>query len=400
MGDASAKWPPHTAEVLPWRQRVRGGTKADRTLSEVTVSLPPLIAAIDVGLPAESVVAMERALREITVLDRAHGSGLAALGSMLLRTESVASSKIEGVVASMDAYARALHGSKAVAAATSMVAATEVLDRLMSRVDSGKPITMDMLLDAHERLMRDDPDERECAGRVRDVQNWIGGSDHSPRNALYVPPPHDTVPGYLDDLMAFVNRRDLPVLAQAAIAHAQFESIHPFTDGNGRIGRALMNVILRHREATTAIVVPIASGLVANRDRYFGYLTAYREGDPGPMNSGLTAAALAAATESQQTALRLAALPDEWRDSIGRVRRGSATDQLLERLTVSPVLTADEAASQVEAPLSGIYAAIERLHSAGVLRPLTDRKRDQVWDAVAVLDELDDLGTRIAAAAR
>ena len=80
---------------------------------------------------------------------------------------------------------------------------------------------------------------------LRTVQNWIGGSDYSPRDALYVPPPPDTVHAYMNDLTEFANRTDIPVLIQAAIAHAQFESIHPFTDGNGRIGRALINTIFR-----------------------------------------------------------------------------------------------------------------------------------------------------------
>ena len=107
--------------------------------------------------------------------------------------------------------------------------------------------------------MRDDPGESAYAGRLRDMQNWIGGSDHSPRGALYVPPPPETVADYLADLLDYANRDDVPTLVQAAIAHAQFESIHPFTDGNGRIGRALINTVLRRRGATTRVVIPLAS---------------------------------------------------------------------------------------------------------------------------------------------
>ena len=117
--------------------------------------------------------------------------------------------------------------------------------------------------------MADDPQERAYAGRPREMQNWIEGSDHSPRNATYVPPPPRTVDDYMDDLLAFANRTDIGVLAQAAIAHAQFESIHPFTDGNGRIGRALINTILRKRGATRRVVVPLASAIVARRESYF-----------------------------------------------------------------------------------------------------------------------------------
>ena len=103
-----------------------------------------------------------------------------------------------------------------------------------------------------------------------------------PRGALYIPPP-ETVPGYMDDLVTFADRSDMPALLQAAIAHAQFESIHPFTDGNGRIGRALINAILRRRGATTRVVVPLASALVARRENYFDVLGSYRSGDLAPL---------------------------------------------------------------------------------------------------------------------
>jgi hypothetical protein len=104
--------------------------------------------------------------------------------------------------------------------------------------------------------MHNDPLESAAAGELRTVQNWMGGSGFSPRGALYIPPPAETVPGYMDDVVTFADRSDMPALLQAAIAHAQFESIHPFTDGNGRIGRALINTILRRRGATTRVVVP------------------------------------------------------------------------------------------------------------------------------------------------
>lgn len=132
----------------------------------------------------------------------------------------------------------------------SMVAAGTAITRLIDA--SADTITLDEILAAHATLMHDDPDaaERQHAGRVRDAQNWIGGSQHTPRNALYVPPPPELVHDLLDDLIAFSNRDDLEPITQAALAHAQFESIHPFTDGNGRIGRALIGAILRRRGVT------------------------------------------------------------------------------------------------------------------------------------------------------
>jgi Fic family protein len=386
--------------VRPWRQGQRSGTRADRTLTEITVSLPPKIAARSVPLDARLVAQIEAALAEIVALDRSHGEQLDALGVLLLRTESVASSKIESVEASLEDYARALHGSRANTSATSMVAATRALAALIDTTDQRGRIDSAPLLAAHKALMDDDPSEHMYAGRWRDVQNWIGGSDYSPRNALYVPPPPDTVSSYIDDLITFANRGDLSVLAQAAVAHAQFESIHPFTDGNGRIGRALINAILRYRRVTTRVVVPLASALVAHRDRYFDLLGAYRLGEVRPLIESFAESSLIAAAESRTTAQRLADVPKEWLDMVGPVRAGSATAKLIALLPARSILSADDAASAVGASTSSVYAAIERLREAKVLRPLSDRRRDQIWGASLILDELDDLGVRIARAAR
>lgn len=392
----AAPWPPHGRAERPWTQSQRGGTREDRTLRSITVSLPPLIAELQITIEAEVAAELEGAMNEISRLDNAYGADLAALGTLLLRTESVASSKIEQVEASLDDYARALHGSHANSSAVSMVAATKALGAMIGAVSRNSPVELSAITSAHEALMRDEPGEAPHAGKLRTVQNWIGGSDYSPRGALYVPPPHETVAAYMKDLIAFANRGDLPALAQAAVAHAQFESIHPFTDGNGRIGRALINTILRRRGATTHVVVPLASALVARRDHYFDILNSYRAGNLRPLLSTFAMASRVAAAESRITAGRLSDIPREWREAVGPTRRGSAAAKILAVLPSNPILSAEDAVSLVDAPRSSVFAAINRLRDAGVLRPLTDRKRDQVWGASAVLDELEDLGVRIA----
>jgi Fic family protein len=387
--------PPHMSETRAWRQAHRGGTIEDRKLREVTVSLPPKIARSDMILSAATTSAMEASLREVSALDTSHGGDLRALGTLLLRTESVASSKIEAVEADIEDYARALHGIKSNEAAVSMAAATAALDALIGSVGDGRDLDLGAILTAHRALMEDDPRDRPYAGRQRDMQNWIGGSDHSPRGALYVPPPPDTVSDYLADLVDFINRDDVPVLVQAAVAHAQFESIHPFTDGNGRIGRALINTILRRRGATRRVVVPLASALVARKDAYFAVLNDYRRGDPTPIVEAFASAMTIAASESRVSAMRISTMPAEWRDDLGSVRRNSATERLLALLADNPILSADDAEDLVGGPTSSVYTAIDRLVDAGVLRPLTERKRNQVWGVVALLDELNDLGLRI-----
>ncbi|GAA3122775.1 Fic family protein [Kribbella aluminosa] len=391
-------WPPHMPEVRQWRQRARGGTAADRMLTEVTIMRPPLIARRQPRFDGQLLASMEACVLEIAALDHSHGAELAALETLLLRTESVASSKIEHIDASVDDYARALHGVKSNPSATSMAASTAALAALIGSVGAGAELEVSMILMAHLALMLDDPSESAYAGRFRDLQNWIGGSDYSPRNAVYVPPAPETVVEYMADLVTFANRTDLPVLTQAAIVHAQFESIHPFTDGNGRIGRALINTVLRRRGATRRVVVPLASALVARRAEYFDVLGEYREGRIEPIVRSFTTASVIAAREAQVSASRIAGMQPRWRREVA-ARRGSAADRLLDRLIGAPIFSASEAEDAIGGATSSVYAGIERLHAAGVIRPLTARTRNQVWGAVELLDELADLAVRIEAAA-
>lgn len=387
--------PPHDRREVPWRQSIRAGSAEDRKIRSVIAAIPPDLAAFDVRVPGHLIADSEESVRAVASLDETKGEHLRPLATLLLRAESVASSKIEHQEASVEDFARALHGIKANSSAISMVANTGALDLLLRG-----PIDADGILGAHGRLMADDPREAPYAGRWREMQNWIGGSDYSPRGALYVPPPANLVDEKMTDLIRFSNRVDLPALPQAAIAHAQFESIHPFTDGNGRIGRALAAAILRERGTTRQIVVPIASALVAERERYFDTLDAYRQGDGEPIVAAFARSALIAAEEGHTTADRLAAMPAQWRERAGGPRGGSAAALVLDTLAIVPIFTADELRRRLEIPAASLYRAIERLEETEVIRPLTDRKRDQVWGAGDLLDELDDLGLRIGIRAR
>jgi len=387
-------------ETRPWRQQERRGSREDRTLSHVEVTIPAHIGTLEFTIPAQIAERLEESTRAITSLDASSGSVLNGLSAVLLRTESVASSKIEGIHATVDDYARALHGTRSNASASAMVAASSAMESLVTEVKHGSAITLNSLLRAHRILMSGDVSEATYAGRVRDMQNWIGGSDYSPRGALLVPPPPDLLADLMADFLTFVGRTDLPSLFQATVAHAQFESVHPFTDGNGRIGRALINAILRVRGITSTVVVPIASALVAQRDSYFAALDAYRSGDLEPIVNLFARAALIASEESGVSASHIRELSQQWRTALGRTREGSAPLVLLQHLATQPVLSSNEAERVLGAGSSVAHAAIDRLRNAGIVRPLTERKRNQIWGAGALLDELDDLDLRIQVRAR
>ncbi len=395
MSDSVLVVPPHEGLTVPWRQRHRAGTAEDRRLRSVQTALPPAIAGLTLSVPGDLVAECDEAIRAIAVLDATRGRHLRPLATLLLRAESVASSKIEHEEASIEDYARALHGSRANASATAMVAAGGAMSRLLDgELDEAS------ILVAHRLLMADDTEEASYAGRWRDVQNWIGGSNHSPRGAMYVPPPAERVAGLMEDLVGFCARVDLPIIAQAAVAHAQFESVHPFTDGNGRVGRAVAAAVVRRRGIARHVVVPTASALVAQRERYFAALDAFRAGDAAPVVRAFARSAQIAAEEATVSADVLAGLPATWREQAGEPREGSATARLLDRLAEAPVFTAEDVTTALATGSAGAHRAVERLAAAGVVRPLTHRQRNQVWGAGALLDELEDLGVRIAARAR
>ena len=383
-------WPKHEYRTVAWHATSRRGSKEDRVLSETTVALPPHIATLSV--PTTPPRELLRARYETEELERVAGDVPQPLAGFLIRMESVASSRIEQVDATTTAFARALGGLKENSSAVSMVSAGRAITALIGASESA--IELDEVLRAHKLLMLEDSAERDYAGRLRDVQNWIGGSHFSPRDALYVPPPPELVPGYLADLLIFANRDDVDPIAQAAIVHAQFESIHPFTDGNGRIGRALIGAVLRRRGVTPDTVLPVASALAADTDHYFRLLTAYRSGDSEPIITDVALCVEVAAREARGTARSFARYADAWRQEIG-MRAGSATDSLLEVLVGLPVFSAEQLVERSGLAERAVYRAIEQLLESRIIAEVTNRKRDRVYAATDVLDEFEDLDDRI-----
>jgi len=161
------------------------------------------------------------------------------------------------------------------------VPAHEVLNNIdamvlaVERVRTGVDITEELLLELHHRLLQRIRLD-EYGGRFREEQNWIGGSDYNPCSATYVPPPPELVGDIIADLCAFCNDDSLPIIAQAAIAHAQFETIHPFVDGNGRTGRALIHMVFRRRGLAERVLLPVSLVLATMARSYIDGLTVYR----------------------------------------------------------------------------------------------------------------------------
>ena len=386
-----ARWPNVTYESLPWeideniptsrtaRRRHRGPYEA---------AVTPEIAALEVPLPPETAAMLDDASAEVARFDAELGHEIAPFAAVLLRSESAASSKIENLTASARAIAEAeLH--LYVGRNASLIVANE---RAMSAaIALADQIDADAILGMHAALLeRTDPG---IAGRWRGEQVWIGGSDFGPHGAPFVPPHHSRVPAAITDLMTFIDREDIPVLAHAAVAHAQFETIHPFPDGNGRVGRALVHALLRHKRLTRNVTVPVSAGLLTDTDTYFAALSAYRTGDPLAIIEQFARAAFAAIDNGRRLVNDLRTIRRGWNEAV-RVRRGATAWRVADLLVRHPVINAALIASELGVAPQNSYRSLRPLVEAGVVVEFSDKKRNQLWRAPEVLDALDRFATR------
>lgn len=332
------------------------------------------------------------------------------LARLLLRAESVASSQIEGLEVSGRRLLRA-EAALQLGEPASDVTAAEVLGNIaamswaVEHLATDEPVTLDGLLEVHRRLLTDTRLERS-AGAIRMEQNWIGGSSFNPCSATFVPPPPDHVEDLLRDLCDFSNDDSLPAVAQAAIAHAQFETIHPFVDGNGRTGRALIHVILRRRGVAPRVLPPVSLVLATRADDYIDALTATRyigAADSADAVEGtnrwvelFAASTLRAIKDAQKFEEKIEDLQRGWRTTLGKVRRDSAVDRLLRVLPGMPILTTSGAADAIDRTFQAANEAIDRLVTASVLKQITVGRRNRAFEASDVLEAFTDLERQLA----
>ncbi|MBV8928197.1 MAG: Fic family protein [Mycobacteriaceae bacterium] len=388
IGTQPTAWPQPRSEVRDWTPLGRYRNLSDRTPTRIAVKIPPLISGLSYDPAGPLARAHESAVIAVARLEAGFGQHLAPLAQFLSRVEARPSSQTEQVDAGWSAFGDALAGGKGGEQARSQLAGVRALLTLIETAAHG-PITSTALLEAHRALMAPDP-RADHPGALRVAQSWIGGHGSSPIDAVYVPPPPDAVPDLIDDLLTFANRRDLPILAQAAIAHSQFVSIHPFADGNGRIGRALIAAILRRRGLTRRITVPLAGAMLADAVEYGAQVENYRRGDVDAFVGYFSRSVLHACEAAEQSAARLAGLHPRWR-AIVRPPAKSADEILIDNLLETPIFNADTAIQITGADAATTSHALDRLTDAGILEVVCNEPSNRVWAARDVLTELDNL---------
>lgn len=384
-------WPAVGHESYPWTPSATmpmSRSARRKVLGPYEAAVAPAIAAIPVQLAVQAAAAVDEAAAEVARFDADVGHEIAPFAAVLLRSESAASSKIENLTASARAIAEAeLHhhagrnASLIVANQHAMTAAIALAER----------IDADAILEMHRALLgSSDPD---IAGRWREEQVWIGGSDFGPHDAMFVPPHHTRVQPAIADLVAFVDRDDVPVLAHAALTHAQFETIHPFPDGNGRVGRALVHALLRNEGLTRNVTVPVSAGLLTDTDAYFDALTRYRDGDTAPIMEAFADAAFRAIDNGRQLVGDLHAAREDWTTRVW-ARRHASVWRVIDVLFRHPVVSAGLVADEIGVEPTNVYRVLQPLVDGGVLVEFTDKKRNRLWRAPDVLEALDRFAAR------
>jgi Fic family protein len=362
--------------------------RADRLFGPYRQYEPDLVTSRPLSLSPEAnraATVAERAVRELATGPGAEA--LEGLARFLLRSEAIASSLIEGIAPSPQQVALAELAQdedvRGFSDQARLVANNiTVLRRAGEDLASGDAITVDDVEALHRALL---PDEEHHG--LRRVQNWIGGSSWHPLSADFVPPPPELVPQLMDDLVEYLNGSVHAPLVQAGIVHAQFETIHPFTDGNGRVGRALIHTVLTRRGLTPSAILPVSLVLATLRGRYVDGLTAYRYTAPPDSSEAATAVAAwldvflhattVAAEQARLFAGQVADLQAEWEAKLAehRAARGrretpradSATSRILRTLPEVPILTTRTAQRRLGVSFPAARAALEELADAGVL---------------------------------
>jgi Fic family protein len=381
-------WPALAATTVSW-QPVEGLLEVSRrslrsTPSSFEAAVVPRIAGVRLDLPGDVAADLDEATRLLAAFDAGGAGEIAPFASVLLRSESAASSQIENLTSSARALAEAEIGEGNRANAGVILGNVRTMQ---AALDLAGRLDEDAVLAMHRALMAQQ--SHHVPGRWRDQQVWVGGSARHPGDADYVPPVAAEVPGLMRDLVTFMDRDDLPPLANAALAHAQFETIHPFTDGNGRTGRALLHSVLLHTGAIRRVTVPISAGLLAIRDDYFAALTAYRGGDIEPILRCVAEAARNGTHIGEQLVGTLREVRAGWSEVV-TARAGSASWAILDLLLRQPVVTARVVIRELGVSAPTAQGGLRRLVEDGVLLESTGHRRNRVYRAPAVLRALDD----------
>ncbi len=359
--------------------------------------VPDSIAGLEISISGEVAALVSSAEAAIVRLNAMVQPAPDPLARLLLRAESIASSKVEGMQLDVHRLARAEATHDAGRAigreAAEVLRNIDAMQFAMELSVESAILGADDLLAIHEVLLEHVPGGGE-PGHFRNEQNWIGGNDYNPCGADFVPPPPHEVERLIEDLCLFCGEDSLPPLVQVAIAHGQFETIHPFSDGNGRTGRALLQALLRRSGLAPAFVPPISVVFAADKPRYIRGLTLFRDGEIDAWLEIFATATAEAATLATDYQARVSNLQEEWRTKLrdsSDPRSDAAAWTMIDELPAHPIISVPVAVAITGRTKPAINNAMGQLAEAGVLIPMTELRRNRAWEADGLLDLIAEL---------
>ena len=308
-----------------------------------------------------------------------------------IRREAVLSSRIEGTRTTLEQLLAAEAGAPGGTdpadlheVANYVAALEDGLDRLETL-----PLSLRLIREIHERLMRGVRGDMATPGEFRRSQNWIGPPGCGLNDATYVPPPTDEMTACLDAMERFLHDDGLPPLVHAALAHAQFEAIHPFLDGNGRVGRLLITLLLVERGILPSPLLYLSAYFEATREEYYAHLLAVTE--QGAWKNWLIYFLRGVRSQADDALARIEhidTLFESWLDDLSGVLSGRL-EEVLGLFVESPFWTVGEIGKRLGVAYTTARRAVDRLEDAGIVSLSGDAKRNRVYCARAVLAALD-----------
>lgn len=339
--------------------------------------------------------------RTVLALDEATAATnrLAGVGRLLpnpallygphVRLEAVFSSRIEGTQSTVSDLLRFEAGAGERAPADTQEVANYVaaLDHGLSRLHEGFPLSLRLLRELHERLLTGVRGQAQTPGEFRTSQNWIGPPGCVLAEATFVPPPVLEMHDALADLERFLHEDGLPLLIRIALAHYQFEAIHPFLDGNGRVGRLLIPLILIDRGVLQVPLLYVSAFLEREREAYYDLLLATSQhGDPEPWLRFFLRAVAASARDAEERTVRLVELQARVREDLLRQPTSMSIVRLGELLASRPIVTVTQTAEMLGVRFPTAQRAVDALVERGLLMEITGRSRGRVYAANAILE--------------
>ena len=332
--------------------------------------VPALLHDRDLALDAPTVAKTAAAATEVGYAAEALSHDYEALARLLLRSEGVASSYIEGIAApAVDVVLAEEQLGRPHAGAAAWVASNlAAVGAVVAGRGTSGPLSLDVLCAWHRTLMAGSPTPARHVGVVRREQGWIGGS--SPLDAHLVTPPPAALAALLDDLMAYVNRSDVDPVAQAAVAHAQFEIIHPFGDGNGRVGRMLVGWLLLRR-LSLLVPPPVSVAIAADVGGYTSGLVRFRLGEHRPWVRWFADAVASGGRAQRALVASVEDYKKQWRERLGakerKTRNDAAVFAALELLPRHVVFTSATLVEELGISRKAALATLRRLADVGIV---------------------------------